>query len=146
MAPSTQHKYKTIKEILRKCANFSNCTGDTDGKYVRVITPADRDSLFCNNYFSVALLGVFNSNYQFTFVDIGSYGRSDLSTFKNSLLCKKHKQIFSTFHQGVLVGTDGPILPNVLIRDEAFKLLSSTVVCRVHFESSKINCKFSTDL
>jgi hypothetical protein len=89
---------------------------------VRVITPADRGSLFCNNYFSVALLGLCGSNYQFTFVDIGSYGRSDSSTFKNSLLCKKHKQIFSTFHQGVLAGTDGPTLTNVLIGDEAFKL------------------------
>jgi len=93
---------------------------------VHVITAADRGSLFCNNnYFSVALLGVCDSNYQFTFVDIGSYGRSDSSTFKNSLLCKKHKQIFSTFHQGVLVVTDGPTLPNVLIGNEAFKLTSN---------------------
>jgi len=89
--------------------------------------PADCGSLFYNNYyFSVVLLGVCDSNYQFTFVDIGSYGRSDSSIFKNSLLCKKQQANILNLPPGsVLAGTDGPTLPNVLIGDDAFKLTSN---------------------
>jgi len=43
-----------------------------------VITTADSGSLLYNykNYFAVVLFGVCGYNFGFTFVDIGSYGKS----------------------------------------------------------------------
>lgn len=77
MAPPTEQELKAVEEDFRKCANFPKCTGAKDGRHVGVIVPADNGSLFYNfkNYFSVVLLGVCDSKYRFTFVDICSYGK-----------------------------------------------------------------------
>jgi hypothetical protein len=73
MAPPTEQEWKTVEDF-RKRANFPNCSGAKDGKHVGVIVPADSGSLFYNlkNYFSVVLLGVCDSKYRFTSVDISS--------------------------------------------------------------------------
>jgi hypothetical protein len=85
MAP-TEQEWKTIEEGFIKRANFPDCVGPKGNKHVGVIERADIGSQLYNfkSYFSV-LLGVSDSNYNFTFVDIGSYGnRSDSS------VCKTH--------------------------------------------------------
>jgi hypothetical protein len=86
MASPTEEEWKTIEGSFRKHVSFANYNGATDGKHVQVIKPADSGFLFYNRntYFNVVLLGVCDSNYQFTFVDTGSYSKtSDSSTFTN---------------------------------------------------------------
>jgi hypothetical protein len=91
MAPPTQQEWKTVEEGFRKRATFRNYIGAKDGKHAGVIVPADSGSLFYNfkNYFSLVLLGVCDSKYHFTFVDIGSYGKSpDSSVIKLTTVAK----------------------------------------------------------
>lgn len=75
----TNRARKENTKILESVRISLSVLGAKDGKHVGVILPADTGSLFYNfkNYFSVVLLGVCDSKYRFTFVDIGSYGRPD---------------------------------------------------------------------
>jgi hypothetical protein len=115
------------KKILESLQIFLT-TGAKDGKHVGVIVPADSGSLFYNfkNYFSVVLLGVCDSKYCFTFVDISSYDKSlDLSVLKTLLWKKLHTNILNLISGNALLSTERSTLPNVFIGVEAFKLTSS---------------------
>lgn len=63
-------------------------------KHIRIIKPMDSVSLYYNHkhFFSISLLAVCDSNYRFSFVDIGSYGKSsNSSVFNYSVLWKRLK-------------------------------------------------------
>nr|CAI5840398.1 unnamed protein product [Callosobruchus analis] len=60
-----------------------------------MIKPTDSGSLYFNykKYFCFILLAICDSNYMFTFVDIGSYGRyCDSSIFEKCAFYKKLQQ------------------------------------------------------
>lgn len=102
-------------------AQFPNCLGAVDGKHIRIIKPAQSGSYYNYiKYFSIILMAVCDSNYMFTFVDVGSYGRhadSTLSTFNKRLMENKlNKPAPSS------ISRNGPVLPNVFVGDEAFSL------------------------
>jgi len=108
-----QRKNGRLSKKILESVRISLTTGAKDGKHVGVIVPADSGSLFYNfkNYFSIVLLGVCDSKYCFTFVDIGSYGKSpDSSILKTHYCGKNYTQIFSTLYQGMRywVCTDPP--------------------------------------
>jgi len=129
MAQPTEENGRLSKKILESVRRAK------DGKHVGVIVPADSGSLFYNfkNYFSVVLLGICDSKYCFTFVDIGSYGKSsDSSILKTHYCGKNYTQIFSTLYQGMRysVRTDPPCQMSSL----ELKLLNLQAICYIHLE------------
>ncbi len=72
--------------------NFPICLGAIDGEHIVIQCPADVGSKY-HNYkrtFSIVLLAVVVSEYNFVFADIGSQGRiSDGDVFRNTVLWQK---------------------------------------------------------
>lgn len=99
MPQPTTEKWLEIAYVFLQNAKFPHCVGAIDGKRIRVIKPQHSGSLYFNykHFFSIQLLAMCNSNYCFTFVDIGDYGKnSDASIFKNTDLYKKLSTCFGT--------------------------------------------------
>ena len=105
--------------------NFPNCLGALDGKHIRVIKPEHSGSLYYNykNYFSVLLVAVCDASYKFTFIDVGSYGKSSDSTvFKDSVYFKKIKNgTLDIPPASPFSGIVEP-MPFIFVADEAFGL------------------------
>jgi hypothetical protein len=88
--PSSAEEWLNIEEGFRD--NFPHAVGAIDGKHVVMISPAGSGSDYYNykKTFSIVLLALVNSKYQFMFADIGSQGRiSDGGVLQNSVLWKK---------------------------------------------------------
>lgn len=86
MPSLTEKDWLNIADDFGAKANFPNCLGAIDGKHVRMIKPMNRGSLYYNykHFFSIVLLAICDSNYNFTYVDVGSYGKSaDSQIYKN---------------------------------------------------------------
>lgn len=114
-----------ISDGFKKHSYFPNCIGAIDGKHIRIIKPAESGSLFFNykKYFSITLLAVTDSEYNFVYVDIGSYGRSSDSTvFSNSRLFQKMQNNELDIPNGKPLANNGKTVPFVLIGDEGFAL------------------------
>ncbi|CAI6370824.1 unnamed protein product [Macrosiphum euphorbiae] len=124
MSLPTKEKWVEIIQGFERHANFPNCIGAVDGKHIRVVRPIDSGSLFYNykNYFSILLMAVCDSHYNFTFVDIGSFGKcADSTVFRDSVFYKKlMNNVLNIPEDQPLTFTEAPILPNVLIGDEGF--------------------------
>nr|CAI5850903.1 unnamed protein product [Callosobruchus analis] len=111
--PLTEERWKQISEGFEKHTQFPNCLGAVDGKHVRIRKPKMSGSLFHNykNYFSVVLLAIADSNYEFIYIDVGAFGKdSD----------KKWKITIYIFQK--VPGTEMPNIPLMFIGDEAFSL------------------------
>ncbi|XP_060807837.1 uncharacterized protein LOC132903452 [Amyelois transitella] len=121
----TTDRFQKIASDFDVRANFPHCIGAIDGKHIRMCNPANSGSLFFNykSFFSMVLLAVVDSNYKFTFVDIGAYGKEcDSTVFQNSklyelMICEK----LPLPDPQPLCGFNRPI-PYVLVGDEAFGL------------------------
>jgi hypothetical protein len=89
---------------------------------MRVIKPENSGSLFYNykHYFSIVLQAVYDAQYCFTAVDIGSYGKSsDSSIFQSSEFSYKLKNRLLGIPDPE---TLEPEVPYVFVGDEAFGL------------------------
>lgn len=126
MPEPSEDIWKKIAKDFEKYANFPNCIGAIDGKHIRITKPKDSGSLYYNykTFFSIVLLALCDSNYCFTFIDIGSYGKSsDSVIFKNSAFYKR--LIEKSLHipkPKPISETDPKPLPYVIVGDEAFGL------------------------
>ncbi|KAJ8966615.1 hypothetical protein NQ314_003423 [Rhamnusium bicolor] len=122
----SKEKWLEIADGFRQRANFPNCLGALDGKHVRMIKPELSSSLYFNykKYFSVVLFAIVDSNYLFTYVDIGTPGKdSDSSTFEKCTFYRKmiNNDLDIPTNQP-LRGTESPKMPFVFLGDEAFAL------------------------
>ncbi|XP_068089476.1 uncharacterized protein [Hyperolius riggenbachi] len=84
--PDTQ-KWLQVADLYWRRCNFPHCIGANDGKHVRVVCPPCTGSKYFNykKFFSLVMLAIVDSDYQFLYLDVGSYGSSSDSTiFKNS--------------------------------------------------------------
>jgi len=119
-------KWKSIAVDFNIRANYPNCVGALDGKHIRVIKPVNSGSMYYNykHFCSVVLLAMCDSNYLFTFVDIGAYGKeSDSAVFRNSALCDAIKNKKFNFPAPTPIGiSEDTALPYVIVADEAFGL------------------------
>jgi hypothetical protein len=79
------------------------------------------------DYFSIVLLAAADSDYRFTFVDIGAYGKDcDSTIFKETSLWKLlEKDSLNIPSSKPLNGTVQPNVPYVILGDEAFALRNS---------------------
>lgn len=88
--PKANHtQWKSIADKFFAHAQFPNCIGAIDGKHVRVIQPEQSGSLYFNykKYFSLVLLAMCDSDYNFTYINVGSHGsNSDSAIFQQSQL------------------------------------------------------------
>nr|XP_022908167.1 protein ALP1-like [Onthophagus taurus] len=121
---STEKRIEIAKEF-QKVAQFPNCIGAIDGKHIRTKQPPNSGSMYYNykQYFSTVLFAMCDANYCFTYIDVGSYGKSsDAGIFK-------HSKLYEKLCDGTL-GVPAPCgidetnekYPFVIVGDEAFPL------------------------
>uniref|UniRef100_A0A1B6JTF8 DDE Tnp4 domain-containing protein n=1 Tax=Homalodisca liturata TaxID=320908 RepID=A0A1B6JTF8_9HEMI len=124
--PNTE-EWEEIANGFNTRANFPNCMGALDGKHIRIVNPQGSGSEYFNykQFFSVVLLALVDSNYCFTAIDIGSYGKnSDSNIFRQSalhnLLVKGKLSIPND--QRLPDSEDDTPMPFVIVADEAFSM------------------------
>ncbi|CAH1986955.1 unnamed protein product [Acanthoscelides obtectus] len=83
----TKENWQIIASKFENRANFPHCIGSVDGKHIRIINPLGSMYFNYKGYSSIVLMAVADSDYRFTYVDIGAYGKDcDSNIFKESLL------------------------------------------------------------
>jgi len=104
---------------------FPNCLGAIDGKHIRIKAPPMSGSKFYNykGFFSIVLLGAYDAEYKFIFVDIGKNGRAhDSTVFRESPLGIKLKTNTLNLPQPSTLPGFNINMPYVIIGDDAFTL------------------------
>lgn len=121
----SKNQWLEIARGFAQHANFPNCLGAVDGKHIRIIKPIHSGSDFFNykKYFSIVLLAMCDSNYCFTYIDVGAYGKfSDSNIFNSGKFWQKIQS------KSLSIPDDAPpegydkTLPFVFVGDEAFPL------------------------
>ena len=112
--------------LLENVHIFPNCLGAIDGKHIRVTKFPSSGSMNLNYkcYFSIVLIAIADSDYKFTYVDIGTCGKDcDSSVFQETsffkLLIRNESHIPPS---GPLFTNDTENFPSVFVGDKAFSL------------------------
>ncbi|XP_018371358.1 PREDICTED: uncharacterized protein LOC108766517 [Trachymyrmex cornetzi] len=104
---------------------FPNCIGATDGRHMRIQAPPNIGSSFYNykQFFSIILLATCDTNYKFTWIDVGQYGSmSDGGVWTNTEFAQDLQSTFVDLPTPKpLPGIDIPF-PYMFVGDEAFPL------------------------
>lgn len=120
---SSKEEWIEIEKGYRN--KFPRCIGSLDGKHVVIECPANSGSEYYNykKDFSIILLALVDSNYNFIFADIGSNGRmSDGGILRDTELWNKiATEALNLPDPHPLPGSDINI-PYVLLADSAFAL------------------------
>ncbi|CAH1972683.1 unnamed protein product [Acanthoscelides obtectus] len=121
----SEEEWLMIANNFESASNFPLCLGAVDGKHIRVIKPEESGSMFLNykHYFSIVLMAVVDSNYNFIFIDVGAYGKEcDSAVFKETEFWKSlvNNRLNIPPYTNKL-GTQCE-LPYVFVADEAFAL------------------------
>ena len=126
--PTSPEEWLAISKGFEETWNLPHVIGAIDGKHIRIRCPAETGTLFHNykGFFSLILLAVCDSNYCFTFIDIGQYGsNNDSGVLSRS---KINEQIENGALQlpqpATLDGCNYDPLPYFLVGDEIFPLKS----------------------
>lgn len=110
---------------FQKNWQFPNCVGALDGKHIKIKPPPNSGSKFHNfkGTFSVVLMALVDSDYNFIYVDVGCNGRvSDGGVFNGcSLQEALEKKAASLPDPEPLPGTL-QLPPFAMVADEAFPL------------------------
>lgn len=121
----SENEWLNIAEDFAVIANFPHCLGAVDGKHIRIIKPTKSGSMFLNykHFFSIVLMAVVDTNYNFIFVDIGAYGKDcDSNVFKETVFWKRLLNNALNLPQPALIPETNFQLPYVFVADEAFAL------------------------
>lgn len=125
--PNTTEGWKKLADGFSQTCNFPHVVGALDGKHIRITCPPGSGSYFFNykNYFSIILMGLVDSNYQFTFVDVGAEGKaSDGGVWKQSTLFQQLNEASNPLNfpdPDEIVGIRDP-KPYFIVADDAFAL------------------------
>ncbi len=120
-----------IANRFQKETHFPHCIGALDGKHIVMQNPFHAGSTFINykGTFSVVLMALCDSNYCFTYANIGAQGRiSDGGVFNSCSLAKNIDG--GTLH----LPADEPLVnggkctPYVIVADNAFALKKNIMV------------------
>ncbi|XP_071055097.1 uncharacterized protein [Onthophagus taurus] len=73
----TQEDWKHVTNEFQRKANFPMCVGAIDRKHIRIENFPHAGSMNFNykKFYSVVLLAIADTDYNFLFVDIGAYGK-----------------------------------------------------------------------
>ena len=85
--PSTAQDWESIAKCFDEEWNYPHCLGAIDGKHVVIECPINGGSTYYNykGFHSIVLMAVCDSNYSFTFMDVGAFGgTNDASVFSNT--------------------------------------------------------------
>lgn len=108
--------------------NFPHCVGAIDGKHIILQAPFNTESEFFNykKSFSIVLMAVVDSEYCFTFVDVGAQGRmNDAGVYASTLLYRRivrNELLLPPMEP--LLGRQKPV-PYVFVGDDAFPISRS---------------------
>ncbi|KAL4152672.1 hypothetical protein QTP88_000505 [Uroleucon formosanum] len=115
--PREKSKWNKIIDGFNSLWNFPSCIGAIDGKHIVMECPANSGSNYYKGTFSIVLLALVDHNYNFTCIDIGSYGsNSDGGIFAKSALKKAiEEHVLDTPTDSVILGDDAfPLLPYLM--------------------------------
>ena len=135
MSIPTEEVWLDIAKVWQRW-DFPHCIGTIDGKHVNIKAPNGSGSDFFNykKFFSIVMMVVSDTRYHVILLDVGEsghnndagiFGRSDIgiSLTENTLNIPDKMRVpgvLSTTTPGVL--QNRPILPYVIVGDEAFPL------------------------
>ncbi|XP_036144740.1 protein ANTAGONIST OF LIKE HETEROCHROMATIN PROTEIN 1-like [Monomorium pharaonis] len=105
--------------------NFPHCIGAMDGKHVMLQAPPNSGSIYYNykGQHSLNLFALCDAEYRFIVLDIGAEGRqSDGGVFRKSKLYSALEENLLQIPPPKIVNVRGPVLPYVIVADEAFGL------------------------
>ena len=125
MAVSTSDEWLRIADEFNDTCKMPNCIGSIDGKHCRIRCPPNAGSLYFNykRFHSVNLLGVADTNYCFTLIDVEAHGREkDSSVFSNSSFAKAFISGYLNLPPMRNIPGTKIIIPLYLVGDEAFPL------------------------
>lgn len=123
--PNTADKWKEIAKGFDQKWNFPHCLGALDGKHVQIKKPPGSGSLYYNykNFFSIVMLAVVNSDYEFLMVDVGMNGRvSDGGILNNSKFGSLLKTNGLNIPPEEMLPNSDKTAPFVFVGDDAFAL------------------------
>lgn len=123
--PNNESGWKNIAADFYEKWNFPDCLGAIDGKHIVIQCPANSGSEYYNykETFSIVLMAIVNSNYDFIYVDIGSQGRiSDGGVLRNTQFFKKLETNELLIPQEGILPNTNVSLPYVFVTDGAFAL------------------------
>lgn len=123
--PQNEHEWLEIAREFEIKWQFPHCLGAIDGKHIKIQSPINSGSEFYNykHNFSIILLAVADSDYNFLFADVGTHGRmSDGGVFNDSMLYNKIYGTDSLFPQDAPLPDRNLSVPYVFVADGAFAL------------------------
>jgi hypothetical protein len=120
MHEKNEEYWLKIADEFYQRTNFPNIISALDGKHIRITQPDNTGSEYFNykRYFSQVFMAWVDDDYQFVYIDVGSYGAaSDSSVFSNSNMVKR-------LEENVLIIPNGRPSPN----DESGKVMPFCIV------------------
>lgn len=131
MPTPNEDDWRKIAEGFQHRANFPHCLGAVDRKHIRITKPARSATLYFNykNFYSIVLLAIVDSNYRFTYIHVGSFGKdSDSTIFKNSSLWNKLQNNSLNIPSPNFIPSINYIpIPYAFVGDEAFGLSTNVL-------------------
>ena len=123
--PRNSEEWRRISAGFESAWNFPHCIGAIDGKHVVMQAPSNSGSEFYNykGTHSIVLMAVCDSNYCFTLLDIGNYGRhSDGGVLSNSVFGQAMERGSLGLPDPDYIGSQRILLPYYFVSDSAFPL------------------------
>lgn len=118
--PNKESEWENIIKGFESSWNFPDCVGAIDGKHVVIQCPRNSGSNYYNykGTYSIVLLALVDHNYNFTYIDIGSYGSaSDGGVFgKSSLFKAIEENSLNMPRESVILGDEAFPLKTYLMK------------------------------
>lgn len=121
--PTTAEGWLAIEEGFQ--TRFPHCVGSLDGKHIVIECPPHSGTEYYNykRAFSIVLMALVDSKYQFIFADVGSQGRiSDGGVFRNTVLWERLSRNEIDFPPPCPLPGSTNNMPYVFLADGAFAL------------------------